>query len=501
MDEIKNIVRKIVELKTNCNKACWLHGREPIFHPSSESEKLASELPLFMCKTDYDFKIFIEMIFKFILEASGNGKRLPKDDPRIDSMEDIIKELRNHFSHDREHGKRAEVRRKYKRVGDIYEALIGKRVPREEEDWRNLQIAVLQLVVKGLQRIHNLLSEPSFREKIPHEVISIYEDNRVFIFGKKPILSRTAIKKGFLSALADIPVFIPTFTWVPPPQLGDTQSAVYITSRPPYYGKPNQFANFVREVEKKWRESKYLLETYGPLFWTISEDNRFTYGCGADNLAKEVNKHKRASLGAIMHGCFGEHYDRTCFLVLYGYKKGQIVKDVGVDIYLSCIPISWEWIEDLYSAFKHFGTAGDKMNIQHFSVEPISFCRWSIARNRKINLKIIGGIGRYGFGLQKDDERIYYYRGVIVNNSSLRQLNYYLKESWNMDLSEFKYPLKILDESVISLTNPVPSCEELELGSVVNVNFINVSMFTFDAYGGAIYGIAVHSVGPEIKHS
>ena len=113
MDEIKNMVKEIVELKTKCNEARRLHGKEPIFHPSSESERLALKLSSLICKTEDDFRTFIDIIFKLIIESSGNGRRLPED-PRVDSIKRIIRGLRNHFFHIREYCKPAEVRRKYK---------------------------------------------------------------------------------------------------------------------------------------------------------------------------------------------------------------------------------------------------------------------------------------------------------------------------------------------------------------------------------------------------
>ena len=290
---IKDLARKIVNLKVNCNDASRLRGRDPVFHSASEIERLIVKLPLFLCRTQDDFKEFVDVIHKFIIESSGNGQRLPED-PRIDSMKSCIKELRNHFYHIREFGKPAEVRRKYRKVGKIYQTLIGRDVPKEE-DWRELQIAMLQMIVRGLQRAQELLVAEE-----PLEILETFEDNRIFIFGKQPVKSRSTLKRGFLSAFAEIPVFMPEFTWVPPPQLGSTKSAVYVTSRPPIRGRINEFQKFAHEIEQKWRETQYLRSTYGPFYWTISKGNHFAYGCGGKNLIEELRKYNIGAVGAVL---------------------------------------------------------------------------------------------------------------------------------------------------------------------------------------------------------
>jgi hypothetical protein len=93
-----------------------------------------------------------------------------------------------------------------------------------------------------------------------------------------------------------------------------------VTSKPPCYGSISEFSNFIKDIEEKWKNAPYLRSTYGSLNWTLSDDGYFIYGNGAKNLELELPKHSRVAIGGVMQGCFGEHYDRTCFLIIFAYR-------------------------------------------------------------------------------------------------------------------------------------------------------------------------------------
>ena len=506
------LISDIVNLRIKCNEAARFLGKDPIFSTVLENERLVIELLSFQCESEEDFHNLVEKLYKFIIESSGEGKRLPND-PWVDSMRLSIYELRQHFLHVREHGESLKVQKKYRKVGEIYQSLIEESVP-GEKDWAKLSNSLLDVTKEGLERAVEVIRTG---ERAP-----IYEDMRIFIIGSKPVISRTAKKKRGLSPLATIPVFMPHFTWVPPPKIGDTLASVYITSRPPCEGEISEFGRFVQDVEKKWKAASFLLSTYGSLNWTISEEQKFTYGCGAKNLATELGKHNRAAIGGIMQGCYGEHYDRTCFLVLYAYRKGDWVQDIGVDFYLSCIPTRWSGFEDIYKSFSQFGRLeGNNVRIEHFTMEPVRYHSWVSKSNKRIKLDILGGIGREGFGLSKSDREDDTYEGIIVNGDSLSSTKYIIRDMWNtletldwpskrsrmlqniseVSANEFGCPINELSEIVVSITNTVPFCEEIESGKIVDVCPPNISTIVFDAYGAEILGINVQYSGPRIKEN
>jgi hypothetical protein len=505
-------VADIVSSRIRCNEAARFQGKDPIFSPVLENERLVIELSSFHCHSEDDFRKLVEKLYKFIIESSGDGKRLPSD-PWVDSMRLSISELRHHFIHAREHGEHRKVQLKYRKVSEIYHSLIGERVP-SKKDWEKLGDALLKLTKEGLVRAVEVIRLG--------ERFSMHEDNNIVIIGTKPAISRTAEKRGILSALATIPVFIPHFTWVPPPQIGGTRACVYATSRPPCDSEIEEFGKFAQEVEQKWKLASYLLSTYGSLNWTISEDHKYTYGCGANNLIAELRKHSRAAIGGIMQGCYGEHYDRTCFLVLYAYRKGNRVLDIGVDFYLSCIPASWSGFEDIYKSFDHFSRLeGSQVRIEHFTMEPLRYWSWASKTKKRMKLEILGGINREVFDLSRKERETGTYEGVIVTGNSLSSTKYVIQESWNIPetpidgpfhrrmrllqddqefpADELACPIGELDEIVVSITNTVPDCEEVDSRKIIDVNPPNISALLFNGFGADILGINVQCSGPRIR--
>lgn len=85
-----------------------------------------------------------------------------------------IRELRNHFLHAREHGKENEVKKKYRKVGEIYYRLIGKRVPLEQ-DWESAKVGLLKLAEDGLERTFEIVTQDT-AVKFPY-----FEDNSIDI--------------------------------------------------------------------------------------------------------------------------------------------------------------------------------------------------------------------------------------------------------------------------------------------------------------------------------
>lgn len=77
----------------------------------------------------------------WIVEASAEGDRLPSN-KEIEKYVRIFAEIRHHFEHDREHGKKPNVKKKYSRIARIFNELIEKQ-PISPIDWHLFQIAIL----------------------------------------------------------------------------------------------------------------------------------------------------------------------------------------------------------------------------------------------------------------------------------------------------------------------------------------------------------------------
>jgi hypothetical protein len=203
-----------------------------------------------------------------------------------------------------------------------------------------------------------------------------------------------------------------------------------------------------------------LLDAF-PSYWTVSNDDFMTYGCGAENLSQAIDPTTYGTMGCILQGCFGEHYGRTCFSIVYCQIHRSMVSYLGMDMYLSCAPVNWNWINKLYSPFQHFG---DFEGIANFSIYDIPMVR-HISKQKTVKPIFLGGIGRLGADLR---EREYdQYSGVIMQLPNLEWIPYELKEVNPPDHPLKDYlrgsPLNDFDSFVCSVTNPPPLCADLRL--------------------------------------
>ena len=221
----RDIVSNIVMLRKSINQASLQKQKESIFTSVIENEQIVFDLSNDLsCQSEDEFRKLVEGLYKLIIESSAEGKRLPQDS-RVDVMLSSIRELRNHFLHAREHGPENEVKKKYRKVGETYYRLIGKRVPLEQ-DWASAKVGLLKLAEDGLERTLEIITQDT-------SVRLDFFDNSVEIFDKGNLTSFKSCKRRGLSALSDIPVFVPQFTiHTPLPNIG-IDSCVHATSQPP----------------------------------------------------------------------------------------------------------------------------------------------------------------------------------------------------------------------------------------------------------------------------
>ena len=146
----RSLVKNTVRLWEECNELAkqknW-SGIGVIFRPTTRVVGIPLKLYDSAVKNRNDLADFLRDIYIWIIESSSNGERFPEN-TEITYYLQIIRNLRHHFEHDREHGEASKVKRKYIQVGRIFEELIGKQ-PLNKMDWYLLQIAVL-LRVKGI---------------------------------------------------------------------------------------------------------------------------------------------------------------------------------------------------------------------------------------------------------------------------------------------------------------------------------------------------------------
>ena len=146
----RSLVKNTVDLWKECNELArqknW-SGTGVIFRPTTRAVGIPLRLYETAVKNRNELADFLRDIYMWIIESSSNGERFPEN-TEIAYYLQIIRNLRHHFEHDREHGEVSKVKRKYIQIGRIFEELIGKQ-PLKEKEWYLLQIAVL-LRVKGI---------------------------------------------------------------------------------------------------------------------------------------------------------------------------------------------------------------------------------------------------------------------------------------------------------------------------------------------------------------
>jgi hypothetical protein len=151
-----------VDLRKQCNESGRFQGVEPIFKATTNTELIAAELPSYLSQNERDFKEFVDKLYRFLVESAS--KRVTQPTPKWEEAIDAIKRLRDYFFHDLEHGDESDIGKKYKHVGTIYENLINKKLP-EQDDWVKLQVALLRLVSNGLESTREEVSKGSTTPK------------------------------------------------------------------------------------------------------------------------------------------------------------------------------------------------------------------------------------------------------------------------------------------------------------------------------------------------
>jgi excisionase family DNA binding protein len=154
--QISRTATRIIQARHACNQQWQLRGDEPIFKPTNNTEFVSGMLPQWVAADEAQFRQFIDWMFKYVYESSGELKRL-KDRIGIPPVTMTIKFLRHFYFHDLEHGETKEIARKHKRVGDEFERLVGVATIQTPVQWQRAQLAILREVEKLLNDLNDHL--------------------------------------------------------------------------------------------------------------------------------------------------------------------------------------------------------------------------------------------------------------------------------------------------------------------------------------------------------
>jgi excisionase family DNA binding protein len=138
----------VVEACGRINRAAQLRRQGPLLLPSVDTVTAGARLPLSSAGNEAEFSEVVDGLYKFIFEASDDGRRLRAlAEPHEYAVVEDIVVLRHYYRHDLAQG--ASMRdstRRFGRVGDVFERLVGRRFPRSAADWHRACLALMERV-------------------------------------------------------------------------------------------------------------------------------------------------------------------------------------------------------------------------------------------------------------------------------------------------------------------------------------------------------------------
>jgi hypothetical protein len=313
----------------------------------------------------------------------------------------------------------------------------------------------------------------------PYELYS--SDNRAIMHSGETLPYRKITKKGKFEHLAECPVFLPEFSrWISAPQFGDTQGSLMVSYYDPDDIKHNDFIEQVANVENQLSSLARYLECDLPVVvnWSISSHGTMCYGRGSDTLLKALDNGELGVVSITACGDFkGSNHQRSFLLLICGYCKHRkrdivFVQDREIRLYLSSIPVSNDWIRFLFAPVLNeeivpFSTLSYELVHPKLKV-------WQSAVHSNSIVPIRGIVGRYQYERGNDpiigaaiadtrwfDPKLWKKETEWQINEDNRDQN--PKERLFRNNNEItKCPIELLNECIVSLTNPVPLYSDIE---------------------------------------
>ena len=156
--KIADAALSLVRTRVRCNRRTQLAGWESPFKPTVDTELISAMLPQATVTDESKFHEFTDWLYKYIYESTGALKRL------LDHLAEeecqvafTVKLLHRYYFHELQHGNEREAKKKYRRIGEIFQESIGKSYPEGREDWQALQLLLLDdlngMLSKWLSRL------------------------------------------------------------------------------------------------------------------------------------------------------------------------------------------------------------------------------------------------------------------------------------------------------------------------------------------------------------
>ena len=347
----------------------------------------------------------------------------------------------------------------------------------------------------------------------PEELYSA--ENGTFMLSGETQPYRKIAKGGGLYNLAECPVFSPEFSrWTSAPEFGGTKGSLLI-SYPTFVAVTHR--DFVQQVRKAEEQvgilGRYLsLGAPAILYWSISSDGGLCYGCGSDTLLKALEDGELGVITVTTSGDFrGADEQRSFMFLICGYCKARekgitYVQDREVRLYLSSIPVSNGWIRSLFSPFLD----EDTLPFATLSYEQVHLRLrvWQSVAGPEPNVAIQGVIRRY----RSRREYAPLIGGAISDTRWFDPRMYRLETEWrggntgrdrsweDRVIEEIddaravqECPVELLEECVVSLTNPIAFYDDIESGKTSRFHLPLIKHLELEAIGHTVHVLGLNA--------
>src|SRR5437667_754254 len=142
------------------NKLLIANGHDPIFKPTNRLVEGVASLGFIVAISRRAFEDLVNLLFQMLYEGSGASSRLSAylTDEELAPLW-VLKQLRLSAFHDVEHGDDREIVNKQLTIADAFRDLIRKPFPVSEEEYRVLQVRLLNSLIRMLELVRSRLSQ------------------------------------------------------------------------------------------------------------------------------------------------------------------------------------------------------------------------------------------------------------------------------------------------------------------------------------------------------
>lgn len=148
VNAISEKAKKITDYIIELNKRSLRINQCYLFDTTNTLLEIAVSLPNIIVDNEDDFKNLMEGLYKVFWD---NNQKI-KDYDLNDEL-NFVNWLRCFYCHDIEHGSASEVRKKHKRVKQIFKDACGKSIPETAKEWQKVQVYVYDRLIAFLENV------------------------------------------------------------------------------------------------------------------------------------------------------------------------------------------------------------------------------------------------------------------------------------------------------------------------------------------------------------